>query len=153
MESINDIIAAHPFTKDLEPRFIQLLTERARLEHFRPDQPLFDEGFEADKFYLVRSGQIAIQVFVPGQGTTTIQTITAGECVGWSWLFPSRHWHCSAVAIEPTDVVTMESGRLRFEMEADHDFGYAIAMRVGKLMMDRLQASLERVLHLYAVPS
>ena len=92
MESINDIIAAHPFTKDLEPRFIQLLTERAKLEHFRPDQPLFDEGFEADKFYLVRSGQIAIQVFVPGQGTTTIQTITAGECVGWSWLFPSRHW-------------------------------------------------------------
>ena len=59
------------------------------------------EGEQADHFYLVRHGVVAIETFVPGRTTTTIETIETGEIIGWSWLFPPYRWHFDARALVP----------------------------------------------------
>jgi CRP-like cAMP-binding protein len=153
METLKDIIAGHPFTKDLNPRYLHLLTECASYERFAIEQPIFQESFEADHFYLIHAGRVALQTFVPGSGVTTIQTIGPGEALGWSWLFPPHRWHFTAVALEPTEAVALGARKLRDEMEENHDFGYAIALRIGQLMLERLQATRMRLLELYDVPS
>lgn len=153
METLKDIIAGHPFTKGLNPRYLHLLTECATYERFPIEQPIFQESFEADRFYLIHTGRVALQTFVPGSGVTTIQTIGPGEALGWSWLFPPHRWHFTAVALEPTEAVAIGARKLRDEMEENHDFGYAIALRIGQLMLERLQATRMRLLELYDVPS
>src|SRR5580765_3624688 len=134
MSPIQEQIMKHPFAEGLDSEFGMLISEHAKLESFRVEQPIFTEGYEADRVYLIQQGRVAIRTLVPGQGTTTVQTLGDGETIGWSWLFLSHHWHMSAVATEPTDVISLDAHRLRSEMEKNHSFGYAIAMRVGAVM-------------------
>jgi hypothetical protein len=79
--------------------------------------------------------------FIPGKGVMTIQTLEAGEALGWSWLFPPFVWHFGARAIQPTDLVVFDARFLRQKASEDHEFGYELAMRVGNVMLQRLQAT------------
>ena len=75
---------------------------RLRLERpLRGGQLLFREGDPADTFYLVRHGSVALETFVPARGPVMIETLEAGEVVGWSWLFPPYRWHFDARALSP----------------------------------------------------
>lgn len=152
MAALESAIATHPFTKDLDPRYLDLLAVCATFERFAPQQQIFQETFESDKFYLILSGQVVLQTFVPNRGIVNIETIQGGSVLGWSWLFPPHHWHFGAVATEPTEVVAFDAKALRKKMEADHDFGYAISMRMSAVILERLQATRMRLLELYDPP-
>lgn len=152
MNTLENAIANHPFTKDLNPRYLHLLTGCATYERFGVEQQIFQEGLEADRFYLLHSGRVALQTFVPRKGAVTIETISGGEVLGWSWLFPPYRWHFSALSLEPTEAVALCARTLREEMEENHDFGYAITTRVSRIILERLQATRVRMLELYNPP-
>ena len=93
-------------------------------------------------FYLIERGRVALETpFIPGKGVIIVETLDAGEVLGWSWLFPPYIWHFGAIALEPTDVVVFDADFLRNKASEDHEFGYQLAMRVGSLMLQRLQAT------------
>ncbi|MGV3532314.1 MAG: Crp/Fnr family transcriptional regulator [Chthoniobacteraceae bacterium] len=152
METLQDIIATHPFVQGVNPRWLHLFNECATLERVASQQPIFQESFEADRFFLIHRGQVVLQTFVPGRGMTTIQTLAAGEALGWSWLFPPHRWHFSAAALEPVEMVALCARTLRERMEENHEFGYALAIRIGQIMLHRLQATRMRLLEMYDVP-
>ena len=52
----------------------------------------------ADTFYVLRHGSVALETFVPTRGPVVIETIEAGEVLGWSWLFAPYRWHFDARA-------------------------------------------------------
>jgi CRP/FNR family cyclic AMP-dependent transcriptional regulator len=83
---------------------------------------------------------------------TTIQTVGAGEALGWSWLFPPYRWHFGALAVESVEAVALCARTMRNRMEENHEFGYAIALRVGHVLLERLQATRLRLLEIYDVP-
>lgn len=153
MTTLESLIAVHPFTKDINPRFLHLLNECATFERFGANQEIFHEGFEADRFLLIHSGRVALQTFVPGTGLATIQTIGPGEALGWSWLYPPYRWHFSAVTVEPVEAAGLCARTLRDRMLENHEFGCEIAMRVGQMILDRLQATRLRLLEMYGAPS
>lgn len=153
MNTLEQVIAHHPFTKDLNPRYLHLLNECATLERFGAQQLITQEGFEADRFYLIQSGTVVLQSFVAGKGETTIQTVTGGEALGWSWLYPPYRWHFSAMATEPVEAVSLCAATLRDRMEENHEFGYAVALRVGRVLLDYLKATRRRLAEVYEVPA
>ena len=101
---LDEIIAAHPFLKGLEAQYLLLFFKAATYQRFGIDSLIFREGCDADHFYLIHKGAVTLESFVPGRGVTTVQTIGAGEPLGWSWLFPPYLWHFSARAVEPTEL-------------------------------------------------
>ena len=153
METLEKIIVEHPFSRDLNPRYLHLLRECATFEQFGAQQVIFQEGGEADRFFLVHSGLVALQTFAPGLGVATIQTIGGGEVLGWSWLMPPYQWHFSAVTVEPMEAAVLCAATLRDRMEENHDFGYAILMRMTPVILERLQSTRLRLLEPYGVPS
>ena len=152
MRTLEQTITEHPFWKGLNPDYFRLLNECASEMHFGEQRQIFQEGSPADRFYLIHAGRVALETFAPGKGSLTIQTIGAGEALGWSWLFPPFRWHFSARAIEATEVVALDAGTLRDRANQNHDFGYDIAMRIGEVMLQRLQATRMQVLDFYARP-
>ena len=152
MNTLESVIATHPFTKDINPHYLHLLNECATYERFGADQEIFHESFEADRFYLIHSGRVALQTFMPATGVKTIQTVGAGEALGWSWLYPPYRWHFSVSTVEPVEAAAFCARTLRERMEENHEFGYTIALRVGQLMLERLQATRLRLLEMYGVP-
>ena len=153
MRTLEQLIADHPFWKGLDPHYFPLLNACASEECFGLQQQIFREGSGADRFYLIHSGRVALETFMPGTGVITNQTIGTGEALGWSWLFPPYRWHFSARSIDETDVVAFDAQALREKTEENHDFGYDIAMRIAQIMLQRLQATRMQLLDFYAPPA
>jgi len=142
MQDLETIVVHHPFWQNLHQRYSHFLGECAGTQHFAPQQQIFQTGCEANHFYLIERGRVALETpFIPGKGVMIIQTLEAGEALGWSWLFPPFVWHFGARAIQPTDLVVFDAKFLRQKASEDHEFGYELAMRVGNVMLQRLQAT------------
>ena len=151
MQTLETILAQHPFFKDLEPRYLQLVVGCATNVRFKMGEFLFREGEDANQFYLLRHGKVALQVFIPQRGPITIETIEAGEVLGWSWLFPPYRWHFDALALELVRAIAFDGQCLRGKCEEDHDLGYALMQRFAQVMAQRLQATRLQLLDLYGV--
>ena len=80
----------------------------------------------------------------------TIQTIGAGEALGWSWLFPPHRWHFTARSHAATEAVAFAAPVLLHYAEANHSFGYELSMLVGQVMFQRLQATRAKLVDFYA---
>ena len=146
MKTLNEAITKHAFFRGMKPEHLAVLTEGAEAIGFKAGDILFREGEPADKFYLIESGRIALEAHEPADGTVRVQTVGAGEVLGWSWLFPPFVWHFQARAIEPTQVITLSGAHLLVAAERHHDFGYELVKRVAKVVIHRLQATRQQLL-------
>lgn len=113
---------------------------------------LFHEGDPADTFYVVRRGRVALELHVPTGGALTIETIEAGEVVGWSWLFPPHRWHFDGRAVTPVRAVAVDGACLRAKCERDPALGYELMQRFSQVMLERLQATRLRLADVYGTP-
>ena len=153
VETLEEMIVKHPFLNGLNPDYFHLLQECAKSERFEAGQLVFQEGQEADHFYLIQTGQVRIDAFVPGRGNITVQTVSAGAALGWSWLFPPFQWHFSAHANETTELMAFDAQFLRDTSEANHDFGYELIKRVSRVMLQRLQETRLLLVDFYDFPN
>jgi CRP-like cAMP-binding protein len=109
----------------------------------------FAEAEHADRFWLIWEGQVALTLDVPGRGTVLIETLGAGDCLGWSWLFPPYRWRFGAVAVRDTRAVEIDGPSIHDLCESDPRMCAAVHRRVSAVAVDRLQATRLRLLDLY----
>jgi len=149
MQTLEPILAQHPFFRDLDPAYRQFIVECAGNVRFQAGEYLCHEGEAANQFYLIRQGRVALQIFVPGKGPNTFLTVEAGEVLGWSWLFPPYRWQFDVRAVELTRAIGFDGQCLRTKCEADHALGYALMQRCARIMTERLQAARLQLLDFY----
>ncbi|MET3983032.1 cyclic nucleotide-binding domain-containing protein [Streptomyces sp. PvR034] len=126
------------------------LTDIAREVGFPVGTRLFNEAGHAGRFWIVRSGTVALDVHVPGRQAAVIETLGSGELVGWSWLFPPYTWHFGAEATSPLRAHEFDAATVRTMMEADPSFGAAMWHWVATVLAHRLVSARVRLLDLYA---
>lgn len=147
--SIGDLVAAHPLFSGLPDSDVAMVAGCARNVVFEPGDLLFAEGGAADTFYLIRRGQVSIDVHAPGRGPVVIETRGPGDVVGWSWLVPPYQWTFDARAHDAVGAIAVDGACLRAKAQADPAFGYALLSRVSTELLARLQATRLRLLDLY----
>ena len=147
--SLDELLAEVPFLDGLGAGRLALLAGCAQNVHFDAGAHIFREGDEADVFYVVRHGSVAIENFVPARGAVTIETIGAGEALGWSWLFPPHRWHFDARALSSVRAIGFDGACLRGKCEADPALGYEVLGRFAQLLIERLQWTRLRLLDVY----
>ncbi len=151
MQTLEPVLAEQPFLKDLEPRYLHLLTGCASNVRFNAGDYILHEGEEANTFYIIRHGKVALETFAHNRGALIIQTLDEGDVLGWSWLFPPYRWHFSARALELTRMIALDGRCLREKCEADHDLGYELLKRFSNVVMERLQATRLQLLDMYHI--
>jgi len=151
MDSLDSVIMNHPFLSGLNPHFYHYFADCASLQRFGPGQEIFHEGNDASHFYLIHSGKVSLETFVPGCGMVRIQALEPGEALGWSWLFPPHQWHFSASATEPTELIAFDAASLRDKAEENRDFGNELLTRVAKILLERLQGTRMQLIDLYGM--
>jgi CRP-like cAMP-binding protein len=149
MTAVMTALGAHPFFVDLPDDVVAAVADLTVPVDFERGQVLGQEGQPARQFYALRSGRIALEVHAADRRPAVIETLRAGDIVGWSWLLPPYHWHFDAVATEPVEALAVDGARLRAEMDADPVLGYALTSRFLPVIVDRLQATRVRLLDLY----
>jgi CRP-like cAMP-binding protein len=153
METLERILAEHPFFKDLSEPYLQLVTGCAANVRFDPNQLIFREGEEANQFYLIRQGRVALQLFAPDRGVITVETLEEGDILGWSWLIPPYNWHFDARALELTRAIALDGKCLRNKCEVDHNLGYELLKRFAHIIEQRLSSTRLQMLDMYGVRS
>jgi CRP-like cAMP-binding protein len=119
---------------------------------FSEGTTVMHEGQMANKFYLVRSGRVALQMQVTGKGDLRIQTVGPGEILGWSWLISPFRWHFSGVVVLDTRAIALDGECLRNKCETDPHFGYEMLKRLSQVMERRLEATRLQLLDVYGMP-
>ncbi|WP_316770640.1 Crp/Fnr family transcriptional regulator [Streptomyces sasae] len=142
--------SATTMTTALEPVYRERLMRLAREVSFAAGTRLFEEGRHADRFWVVRTGTVALDLHVPGRRPAVIETLGQGELVGWSWHFPPYLWQLGAEAMSPVRAWEFDAGAVLEMCAEDAGFGRAIAVWVGRVTAQRLHASRVRLLDLYA---
>jgi CRP-like cAMP-binding protein len=149
MQTLEPLLAEHPFLKGLESRHVSLVVGCASNVLFKRDQYLFREGEEASQFYMIREGKVALEIPTERGGRLIIQTIGKGEVLGWSWLIPPYRWHFDARAVEPTRAIALDGKCLRGKSEQDHNLGYELLKRFSEIIVERLDATRVQLLDVY----
>jgi CRP/FNR family transcriptional regulator, cyclic AMP receptor protein len=149
MRTIEELIADAPTFAGLEPAHLELIAGCAWNEHFDAGRALFCEGDQADRFYLIRKGVVALEVSAPGRGALTIQTLNAGEVVGWSWLFAPHRWAMDGRTVTACSLIAFDGACLREKVEADHELGYQLMTRFAANLIERLQGTRIQLLDVY----
>ena len=139
-------VSLHPFLAGMNHKQLVLLTNCAIPVHFGKGQIIFREGEMANRFYLIESGKVILQSTGRHGQPALVDTIGAGDLLGWSWIFPPYVWHFTARASEPTDAIFFYGTILREYCERDHSLGYELFKRMSAVMVKRLQAARENML-------
>ena len=149
MRSVADLLTDHPFFAGLDEDLVRQLGQCSRNVHVSAGSYLFREGEDADQFFVVRSGRVALDVHVPGRITQIVSTVEAGEVVGWSWFVPPYRWFFDARAVTEVSAVSVDASCVRERCEADPALGFLLMQRVAQVMYQRLQATRLQMLDLY----
>jgi CRP-like cAMP-binding protein len=149
MQTLEPILAQHPFFAQMEARHLHLLVSCATNRRFEAGEFLLREGAEANQFFLIRSGRVSLEIDIPQRGPITIQTVGPGDILGWSWLTPPYRWSLDARALEPTRALALDGACLRDKCAEDHDLGYELFRRFAPIIAQRLEATRLQLLDLY----
>ena len=156
MHALEPDVTHHAFLADLTRYQLEQVARCASPAIFAAGQVIFREGDEADRVYILTAGRVAVELSVPGGPTLgaappkaiPIQTLGAGDVLGWSWFSPPYRWHFDAHALELTRGVAFDAHSLRLYCERDHSLGFALTKQYAHSLLDRVLATRRQLLDL-----
>jgi len=149
METLEPLLRGHEFFRDLDPGYVTLLVSCASNVRFRDGAYLFRESQPADRFFLIREGEVALEIAVPGRRPSVVQTEAEGGVIGFSWLFGPHTWKFDARAIGSVRAVALDGVCMRGKCDEDSRLGYALMQRFARVAVARLQATQLQMLDMY----
>lgn len=150
VEGLDRLLREHPFFKEFQPDALALMAGCARNEAFDAGTAILRAGDPADRFYILRHGDVAVEIGVPGRGKVPLETVHEGDILGWSWLVPPYKWSFDARAVSLVRAVSLDAVCLRRKMEENHELGYRLLQRFVPVMAERLTAARLQMQDLYA---
>ncbi len=150
--SIEKYLSTHEFFSGLDDDSIQFLAGCAREKRVEKGDVLFRQGDSADKFYLLRNGEVSVHVPALVGPVLEIQSLGQDQVLGWSWLIQPYRWSFQARVMQDTDIIEFDGNAIRAQCESDPRFGYALFKRFAALMSERLAAARQTMMDQWNPP-
>jgi CRP/FNR family transcriptional regulator, cyclic AMP receptor protein len=143
-------LSGHAFLRGMPGAYVAVLAGACQGTAVRAGQRFFEEGGTADRFWLIVSGHVALDVSAPGRSRLIVETLGRGDLLGLSWLVPPYEWQFGATAVQDTMAFELNAPAVRAACDGDPGLGYELLRRVMPAASSRLQAARIRMLDLYA---
>jgi hydrogenase assembly chaperone HypC/HupF len=124
---------------ELDPAQLRKLIPLAQNELFAAGDIIFHAGDRSRSLHLIAAGEVALEE-VSGQQAVEVQTLHAGDAMGWSALTPGARTHFQARALSRVCTVAFPGEQLREACNQDPAIGYALMNRLLELVTERLDA-------------
>ena len=144
-----EVLRDHPFLQGMKSDHVGKMADLAQEVHIAKDQMIFRQGDESGLFYLILSGKVALEATAPGR-ILRVQTVGAGEELGWSSAMSEGGKYFQARVLEPVQALTFDGAKLRQACQEDPVFGYRFLQKLLQVVARRLQATRVQLLDLYA---
>ena len=149
MRTLDRLVLESSVFSGMDDLYAELIAGCAADVGFEAGETLLREGDPQMSSTSSGSGRVALELYVPGRGALTIETIEAGSVVGWSWLFAPYVWHFDARAVAPVRAVAVDGACLRGKCDDDPALGYELMQRFAAVLLERLNATRLRLADLY----
>jgi CRP-like cAMP-binding protein len=149
IRNVEQLLVESRLFADLAPGHLATIAGCGSLVHVEEGDHVFREGGDANAFYVLRSGSVALETHVPGRGPARLMTLHDEDVLGWSWLFPPYRWHLDARALEHTRMLVFDGACLRDKCLEDHELGFELYRRFAEVIVIRLQATRFQLLDVY----
>ncbi|HAH07886.1 MAG TPA: Crp/Fnr family transcriptional regulator [Elusimicrobia bacterium] len=149
-KGLKTILVQHHFLKDLPEPYLDLLEGCAANVRFAAGDYIIKEGCEANHFFLIRQGQVNVELPLAHRKPITVQTVSENEVLGWSWMIPPYRWHFSARAQGPVLAFSFDGRCLRTKYEKNHDLGFELYKRFSVIMSKRVEDTILQLAGLYS---
>ena len=143
-----DVLRRQPFVEGLQTWQVERLAVLAKEIGFEPDAVIFREGDECTQFYVIVSGRVALGMLTPKRAFR-IDTLGAGDELGWSSVLAGTGKHFQARALERVRALSFEAGELLNVCRSDPALGMALMMRLLGVVSGRLEVTRLQVLDMY----
>ncbi|HQR10837.1 MAG TPA: Crp/Fnr family transcriptional regulator [Casimicrobiaceae bacterium] len=148
-ESVLAMLKRHPFVEGFQPQHIEQLATLATRVRFDRDQVIFREGDECSDFYLIVSGLVALEIAAPDH-TFRVQTLGAGDELGWSAVLMGKGKYFQARGLERVDALAFDGGDVLAACKSDSQFGFVFMQHLLGIVAGRLQATRLQLLDMHS---
>jgi CRP/FNR family transcriptional regulator, cyclic AMP receptor protein len=149
IHGFEEVLAEHPVFKDFDAETLALLAGCARNEHFAAGTTIYAEGGGADRVYILRHGDVAIEISTAERASLIVETLHEGDVLGWSWMVPPFRHQSDARALTEVRAVSLDAVCLRGKCDANPVLGYRLFQHLLPHMALRVRALRMQLLDLY----
>jgi len=140
-QSITEYLSAHEFFCEFSDDVLKFLCECSSMREIKKGQILFLQGEHADKFYVVRSGRISLQLPAIMGPTLEIQAVDEDQVLGWSWLISPYQWNFQTKAEDDSELLQFDGAAILAQCELDPKLGFELVKKFAALMSVGLNAA------------
>lgn len=149
-ETMATRVALHPFLAGMNRGQLVLLADCAVSVRFRSGEIILREAEHAERVYLIETGKVILESGKAHGKPVVVDTIGAGDLLGWSWMFPPYTWQFTARAVEPTRAIFFAGPILREYCDRDPSLGYELLKRLTAVMNRRMQNARRKMLDIHS---
>jgi CRP-like cAMP-binding protein len=124
---------------NLTQSMLESMRPLAQLNLFGERHVIFEEGQEADYFYMLLKGKVILEVEASEVIMISLEAIKPGYSFGWSSLFPGSRYNAYAICVEPCEMMMVPGGRFLELLDKDHTIGYKFMKRVAGILKGRVE--------------
>ena len=146
---ILEILRELRFLHGVGDEVLSTIASIAELREIPVGSVVFREGQSESHIYLVVSGSVTLEVRLTGREPRRIQSVGAGELLGWSPVLGQITMTATARAAEPTRLIAVDGTQLLTLCEHNPKFGYEFMKRTALALATRLSATRLQLLDVY----
>ena len=155
--SIQDLKQFELF-RGFTPEQLEALVSICRREEYDSGATILSEGAQANAFYAIEAGRVAIEMRVQfgergisRQATT--QLLRGGQYLGWSTLVPPYTYTGSAISLEPSTLLVFDGDKLRELADQDHHLGYRFMQIITRSVATHMMRTNNILIHTLSIMS
>ena len=133
-EDLKEIVMLAHLTDDMQDRLAQIVD----VLNFDKDEILFKEGEPAERFYMLKSGNILLEQRISDKVTACVGSVKPGFSFGWSTMVDNGVYTTDAVCIEPSETYSFKRDKINKLFEQDPRMGYLMYQRLLEIIKKRL---------------
>ena len=145
---LTELLVKHRFFANLKHNDVSKLAACGALLECEPATLLAAEGTNADRFYALIQGRVAIETNVPGRPPITLQTVESGDIIGWSWI-DAQDWVFDVRTLTDCTFVALHADKLVKVLSSNTELGFEIMRRLNRVATQRLHAARLQLLDIY----
>jgi CRP/FNR family cyclic AMP-dependent transcriptional regulator len=136
-----EVLRRYPYFADVSEESLKQLAMIAEEKAIPANTVIFNEGDPAEYLSVILQGEVNIQYRLGTGELRTVDTLVAGDLLGWSALIEPYRYTAIATTTKPTQLARLDGPRLRKLCEDDPLLGYKLTTQIAKLLAHRLEGA------------
>lgn len=136
-----EVLRRYPYFAGVDEESIKQLAMIAEEKCIPPGTEMFREGDPAKFLSIILAGEVGIEYLLGNGEKRTVDTLVAGDLLGWSAMVEPYKYTAIGTTTKPTELAMIDAVKLRQLCDANPLLGYRLAREVAKLLGSRLEGA------------